>query len=215
MRTRKIRGHKRIWKQIDYWIEDNKTLDLNQLSNRQRDYTKIRIYPWNGFSRTNSKTPEPKRETKKRLLQGLFEIYDSWKSVLDKTGQPYYLKIWLFEPRFSKSQVACAFGDCLDFYENMFYRPDKLEEFGNLNYSILKGNLQKFSWEYRLDEEHFDESQVGSPEDFGSIEDYLENKKWFERMKKSQHRTTKLKQPIENVAEFYSVKMGNVWLGEK
>ena len=127
MKSKKIRGHKRIWKDIENWRLDNLDIDLADylLNCRNRCYSKIRVHPWSGLSLTKSITPQPNRKTKLKMIEGLLDIYENWKEQLDKLGQPYYLKIWFFEPRFSKSQVVCAIGDNIDFYENTFFKPDR------------------------------------------------------------------------------------------
>ena len=210
MKTKKIRGHKRRWKDIDQWVETHKNLDLDYLKEYQRDYAKIRVHPWSEISLTNSQTPEPKRTTKIKILSGLFEIYDSWKKELSKLGESYYLKIWLFEPRFSNSQVVCAIGDYLEFYDNTFFKADYTKEFNTENYGRLKKEVAKFKWEYRLDEDHFDNSERGDPELYATLNDYEE-----EKMLNKPHRTTKFKKPIGEATEYYSFKKGDVWLGEK
>jgi hypothetical protein len=50
---------------------------------------------------------------------------------------------------------------------------------------------------------------------YASLADYEEDKRWFEKMLKKPHRTTKLKEPIGDATESYSFKKGDVWLGEK
>lgn len=92
MRTKKIRGHRRHWKNIDNWIEAHKSLDLHFLKDRQYDYAKIRVHPWSGINMVMSQIPEPKGTTKSKILYGLIEIYDTWKTELNKLGEPYYLK---------------------------------------------------------------------------------------------------------------------------
>lgn len=215
MKTKKIRGHKRRWNDIDQWVETHKNLDLNYLKEYKRDYAKIRVHPWSGISLTNSQTPSPKGQTKSRILSGLIEIYDSWKRELDKLDENYYLRIWLFEPRFANSQVVCAIGDYLDFYENTFFKPDESKKLNPEKYGQLKDEIENFNWEYRLDEDHFDNSEPGDPELYATLADYEEDKKWFEKMLKKPHRTTKFKEPIGEATESYSFKKGDVWLGEK
>lgn len=215
MKTKKIRGHKRRWNDIDQWVETHKNLNLDYLKEYQRDYAKIRVHPWSGISLTNSQTPEPKGQTKTKILNGLIEIYDSWKKELDKLDESYYLRIWLFEPRFSNSQVVCAIGDYLDFYENTFFKPDELRTLNPENFGQLNKEIDSFNWEYRLDEDHFDKNEIGTPEEFISQKEFEENKKWFNRIMKKNHRTTKYSEPIGEATESYSFKKGDVWLGEK
>jgi len=212
---KKIRGHRRIWRKIPYWIEVNKSLDIVYLKERQRDYAKIRIHPWGGIYSSFYQIPEPKRETKAKILQGLIKIYDSWEEELDKIQENYYLKIWLFEPRFSFSQVVCSIGDCLNFYDNTFFKPEYSKKLNPKNYGRLEKEVSKFNWEYRLDEDHFDANEIGNPEDFISLKAFKENEKRFNKIMKKPHRITKYSSPIGVANESYSFKKGDVWIGQK
>ena len=215
MRQKKIRGHSRRQKQIDIWRLDNLSLDLNDylLNERDRYYTKIRIHPWSGISLTKSVTPEPTGKTKQKMLNGLIDIYEYWENQLNKLEQPYYLKIWLFDPRFSQSQVVCAIGDNVDFYENAFYKPEINKTIQLDNFGSLKTKLSKLNWDYRIDEDHYDNNYVGEPEFYASRQDYEETKMWFDKLLKKPHRTHKFKEPIGAITESYLFKSGEIWLG--
>jgi hypothetical protein len=215
VRQKKIRGHNRRHKQIDIWRLDNLSLDLTDylLNQHDRYYAKIRVHPWSGLSLTNSVIPEPTGKTKQKMLNGLLDIYEEWKKQLDKLGQPYYLKVWLFEPRFSQSQVVCAIGNNVNFYKSTFYKPDRNKVIQLDNYGSLKTKLSKFNWDYRLDEYHYDNTEVGQPEIYASRQDYEETKTWFDKLLKKPHRTYKFKEPIDDIIESYSFKRGDIWLG--
>lgn len=215
MRQKKIRGHNRRQKQIDHWRLGNLSLDLTDylLNISDRYNTKISIHPWNGLSITNSAIPQPKGKTKQKMLNGLLDIYEDWKAKLDKLGQPYYLKIWLFEPRFSQSQVVCAIDENVDFYKNTFDEPGVVNAIQLEHYGTLKAKLSKLSWECRLDEDHYFNNEVGEPEDYASKVDYEHMVHWFEKLLKKPHRTHKLTEPIGEMTESYSFKRGYVWLG--
>ncbi len=215
MRKKKIRGHNRLHKQIDNWRLDNLSLDLNDylLNERDRYYAKIRVHPWSGISVTNSVTPEPTRKTQQKILNGLLDIYGDWKNQLDKLGQPYYLKVWLFEPRFSQSQVVCAIGDNVDFYENTFYKPETNKIIQLDKYGSIKTKLSKLNWEYRLDEDQYYNNEVGEAEIYASRQDYEETKMWFNKLLKKPHRIHKFIEPIGDTTESYSFKRGEIWLG--
>ena len=217
MRQKKIRGHNRRHKQIDNWLLNHLSLDLTDylLNERDRYYAKIRVHPWSGLSLTNSVTPQPTGKTKQKMLNGLLDIYENWKTQLDKLGQPYYLKVWLFEPRFSQSQVVCAIGDNFDFYENTFYKPDTYKTKQLDSYGTLKIKLSNLNWDYRLDEDHYDNTEVGKPEIFASRQDYEDTVKWFAKLLKKPHRTHKFKEPIGETKESYSFKRGDIWLGRQ
>lgn len=166
VRQKKIRGHKRRHKQIDNWRLDNLSLDLTGylLNERDRYYAKIRVHPWSGLSLTNSITPQPTGKTKQKILNGLLDIYENWKAQLDQLGRPYYLKVWLFEPYFSNSQVVCAIGDSIDLYENIFYKPDTNKIIPFERYGILNTKLSKLNWNYNLNEGYYENSEVGKTE---------------------------------------------------
>ncbi|WP_051568579.1 hypothetical protein [Crocinitomix catalasitica] len=215
MRTKKIRGHRRRWEAIKYWVESQKNLDLEYVKKYRRDYSKIRIHPWSGISFSNSQIPEPAGQTKVKILSGLIDIYDSWKKELDKLGETYYLKIWLFEPRFSNSQVVCAIGDSITFYEDTFSISDDAKALILKNYGQLADDVAKFNWEHRLDEDHIDNSEPGEPELYATIADYEEAKKCVEKMLKKPHKTIKFKEPIGETTESYAFLKGNIWLGGK
>ncbi|MFA8435423.1 MAG: hypothetical protein ACEPOZ_12965 [Marinifilaceae bacterium] len=214
MRSKKIRGHRRRWKDIDEWVLAHKALDMDYLRDYERDYAKIRVYPWSGISVTNSCIPEPKGETRRRILQGLIDIYWEWKRILDNTNEIYFLKIWLFEPRFSQSQVVCAIGESLEYYKDTFYKPNQGKPFRPERYGRLTSKMNEFQWDYRLDEDHIYSSELGEPEDYGCQDDYDEMKRWLQQMLRKPHRTTILNDVAGETNEFYSFRKGKVWLGQ-
>lgn len=147
------------------------------------------------------------------MLNALLDIYEDWKRQLDKLGQPYYLKLWLFEPRFSQSQVVCAIGNSLEYYETTFFKPELDKTLRLENYGSLRTRLEKLNWEYRLDEDHYDNCVVGKPSEYASFQDFNDRKKWFNRLLKKPHRTYQLKEPIGETTELYSFQRGDIWVG--
>ena len=212
----KIRGHKRIWRKIEQWLLNSKNININYLISRERDYVKFSVYPWIGISRLKVRSiiPEPKAKTKQKILDGLLEIYDSWKNELDKLDEPYYLKIWLYEERFARSQVVCAIRDEIHFYDKTFSKPDSAKEIDKRKFGNNK-KLDNYKWELRLDEDIYDNFFIGEPNDYGSESEYLDSKKWFEKMLLKKHRKYSLENPTEDYYELYAFEKGKVWLGEK
>lgn len=213
MRQQKIRGFNRRFRDIDNWRLENLDLRLDLIEKYNGDHIDIVVHPWCDISIINSKIPEPKKKTKKLMLNGLIDIYESWKNQLDRLGKPYYLKIWLFEQRFSKSQVVCAVADRIDFYENNFFKPDFKKQFKPNNYGQLSGRLQKFDWDYRLDEDHYENNFVGESDLYASRQDYDDSIIWFNRLLKKPHRLTKFDEPIGEATESYSFNQGDLWIG--
>ncbi len=212
-RIRKIRGHRKKWKDIDNWVERCKSLDLNYLQSRERDYVKIWVHPRSGISVTNSEIAQPGGETKKRILQGLIDIHNSWKSTLDEMGEPYYLKIWLFDPFFSRSQVVCAIRSNMNFYETTFYQPEQPKMLVPAHYGKLADQMARFNWDYHWDEFQFSQAELGEPEDYASPEDYLGQKQWFDNLMKKPLRRFEQQNSVGETFEVFGYHQGTVWIG--
>lgn len=214
MKTKKIRGHKRRWKAIVQWVEASRQFDVDALEICQRNFVKVNIHPWCDLDVLNSQTPEPNGKTRQYILNGLIQIYNAWKKSLNTLNEPYYLKIWLYEPRFSKSQVVCSIRDGTDFYNLTFHNPNLNKKLNPQNYGSLEKEMAKFNWEYRYDEEHINNTQLGHPDDYYAMENYHQERIKFEQRMKKPHRVTTYTEPIGDATEAYSFKKGVVWIGE-
>jgi hypothetical protein len=215
MRQQKIRGNKRRQRYIEEWRLENLKLRFDLIEKYGGYHIDIVVHPWCDISIVNSKIPEPRGIIKQLMLNGLIDIYESWKEQLDKLGQPYYLKLWLFTTRFSKSQVVCATGEKIEHYENVFFKPDKDKILVLENFGTLKARLAQLTWDYRLDEDHYDNCTVGEPERYASRQEYLDTQTWFTRLLKKPHRTEEFQESIDgnHRAELYSFQRGELWIG--
>lgn len=164
MRQRKIRGHNRRQKQIENWRKYSLTLDIENLIKYKKDYVKIWVHPWSGLSMKNSFYPEPNGKTKSLIVNALFDIYENWKNQLEQLGQNYYLKIWLHEPRISKSQVVCAIGDKVGHYGNIFNVSNKKVDLNVKSYSKTNSKISTFNWKLHLDEDYVEISVADNVE---------------------------------------------------
>ena len=206
IRTKKIRGHKRIWKNIEYWKNNAKQLDLEHVKSYQRDYSKIWVRPYSNLCLGNSVTPAPKGKTRQKIIEGLFEIHENWKLQLAALNKPYYLKIWFYHPDVSKSQVVCAIGDFINFYNITFHNPNE-----NKDFPFDKRNLD---WEHRIHEEHFNEEDIiGDVSEWASEDDFNANKKWIEKKLKQPHRVSKQEYDDGIIKTYHSFRVCDVWLG--
>lgn len=214
MRTKKIRGLKRRLKSIEKWRLEYCSMNIIDILQRNDSfYAKIRVDPWSRLSLVNSKIPEPKGKIKQTIFQGLLDIYEYWKVQLESLGQPYYLKIWLFEPRFSQSQVVCAINNCITYYETNFFNPTESKKMNTNHYKTLQSRIDTLHWEYFWDEDYYDNTDVGKPQDYSSIKDYEESKTWFKQLLQMPHRTNIFNEPIGDIVESYLFKRGDLWIG--
>lgn len=212
MKTQKIRGQKRRSKQIQRWVNSNLALDKLQLKDYNRDYCKVIVHPWCDISIINSIYPEPMGKNRIKIVSGLLDIYESWKLELESLGINYYLKIWLYEPYLSKSQVVCAIDDKLNFYDDAFYKILSKKELQAKNYGSLEGRIKKFKWEPFQDEMTLESDYVGEAKDYLDERSYIESKKWYHRTMKKPHRIFKMLVDGEE-RTFSAFPKGIVWVG--
>lgn len=211
MRYKKIRGLKRKVANIPKWIEGY--LEFHNEHLNEYNYNKAKVYvdPWDNLNFTNSQIPEPKGKAKRDILKGLEKIYDSWKIELEKLNKPYYLKIWVYEPRVSKSQVVCAIEDRIEHYENLFIKAD----FKQNNSSFTNVLDADFKWQSKIDEEEFLESDLLWPIDqYENIEDSYSDRRLLTKLKNGDYRKEVINTNGDNDIIYFQPK-GKIWVGEK
>lgn len=212
MRYKKIRGLKKKVARIQYWIEENLELNIEHLTEHKYNYTKFYVDPWNNLILTDSQIPEPKGNAKKEILNGLEKIYDNWKTELEKLNKPYYLKIWVYEPRLSKSQVVCAIDERIEHYENIFEKAD----FKQNSSSITNEFSSDFKWQPKIDENLYWESDLLWPIDrYKRTEDGYADRKLLTKLKKGNYRNQIIDNPNEKKDTIYFLPKGKIWIGEK
>ena len=215
MRYKKIRNGKRILDNIKEWRDNSIKLDLESLGTLKREYVKIMVPPYNYLQISSSRFPEPQGIIRQHLLSALLDIFDNWKISLDKLGKPYYLKIWLYNQRFAQSQVVCAIDDLIDFYEPTFHKPEEQKKIDLSSYGNLSSRMDKMTWQYALDEEHWDNTSIGEIDEYATENDFYETKRWLKKRLQKPHRKTVNPDTNSLIKEYYSFKHGTVWIGGK
>jgi hypothetical protein len=211
----KVRGHHRRQRQVELWRQRSLLLDLEALRAYERAYVKIHVPPWNGLALRNSPLLPPAGRTKVAMLAGLLDIHDSWKDQLDRQSEPYYLRVWLFEPHVESSQVVCATGTSLNFYDNVFHRADSQPAARPNGNGAMHDRFGKFTWQRCIDEAVYDNTDVGTASDYTSPEEFEQAKVWFNRLLQRPHRIEKLTTKVEEIEEVYYFKRGYVWVGQR
>lgn len=164
---------------------------------------KFKVYPWT-ISIINSSIPQPKGKIRQQIINGLLDIYDQWLLQLASLGQPYYLKIWLYEPRLLESQVVCALGERIDYYESLFSDSNDLSKRQAADHNPRIGRLAFYNWkQYRDDEIYIvDEEEKLSDYDYKSTN-------WIRQQLKKAHEV----KVLEDNRKLYFVRRGNLWVG--
>ena len=211
MKQRKIRGNRRLQKQIPKWVGDAVGINMDFLSKNKYWYADVIVHPWCDISIINSEIPEPKSVTRNLIILALERIYDNWKLQLDKLNEPYYLKIWLYEPRVSKSQVVCAIGERIEYYNNSFNRIDALRKKSDLCNKLSS----EFEWKSFEDSQIWSEENLLSPiELYKNIEDYNESIRLLLKIRKANYKTLEIDTLDGSDILHYQPK-GVIWIGEK
>ena len=112
---KKVRGWKRRLRELDAFRRRHEALDPAWLGESGVRYVKVWLDPWSRLVPRN-----PPAWFQRRILAAFLQILSSWRRTLDATGEPYYLRLWLFDPEFHQSQVVAAVGSRIPFYENTF-----------------------------------------------------------------------------------------------
>ena len=210
---KKIRGNKRRIKQIENWRINNLEIDLDYLEKTNKDYVKCRIFPWNPVAISIHNYPNPKGKIRKKIIESFFDIYESWNIQLKQLGKPFYLKIWMFEPDIYNSQVVCAINEKIEYYENIFHKPEQQKKLAKSSLEKISNRIDEYNWNYNIEEYPIFENEY-LREKFASDKDYLEEQKWLKSELKKPFR--EINQVREGITEkIFLIKGSDVWLGEK
>jgi len=199
---KKIRGWKRRIKQIEQWKQRHIDLDIELLSRNNRDYVKLWINPFYRLTRRN-----PPMWYSRLILEAMIKVYQSWSQQMKSLNEPFYLKIWLYNPNFIESQIVVAFRECIDYYDNTFDKSNDIKAFPSHLYG-KKVDLQEFKWELAIDSDNYWLSDLREdiPLGFKTDKDIevIKNKAY-------KNETVNFSYGEDTV---YKVKVGDVWLGE-
>ncbi|MFD1954845.1 hypothetical protein ACFSL6_11890 [Paenibacillus thailandensis] len=199
---KKIRGWKRRIKQIEQWKFRHINLDLEGLCRNHRDYVKVWIDPFYRLKRRN-----PPIWYSRLIVEAMLEVYQAWYQRMKQLNEPFYLKIWLYDPNFIQSQIVVAFRECLNFYDQTFEKSNNKKAFPCVRYGNIT-SLQLFKWELAVDSTQYLLSELLEDKRLGYM-----TEKDIEAIQKKAHKveTVKFSMGEDTV---YSVKVGDVWLGE-
>ena len=112
---KKVRGWKRRLRELERFRLAHRELDVDALRRNEVAYVKLLLDPWSRLV-----PRDPPVWFGRRVLAAFLDILRSWHGALEATGEPYYLRLWLFDPRFHRTQVVAAMGDRIRWYEKSF-----------------------------------------------------------------------------------------------
>ena len=194
----KIRGLRKRRAEIERWISNSLSLDLDRIKKYQYEYTKIYVYPWSNLFCNE----QPPSDYRNQITSGLIDIYMNWRTELEKLDEPYYLKIWLSYPRFMKSQVVAGIGERIQWYNNVFPPVEEDFAFPISSFTKAEEKISKLNWTPFLDEDTFFESDV----------EYTESQKFINRIREKHDKKIIIDgEDGEDIC--YTKTRGIVWCG--
>lgn len=198
----KIRGWKRRKRKIEEWKQQALILDWDALEKDQRYYVKIWIPPFYSVPKRN-----PPHWYNQLIFESIIDIYSSWHHQLTKLGEPFYLRIWLYDPNFIHSQIVVAFREMVHFYDQSFNRTTVPLPFPSEKFSYQQSLIDQFEWESYVDEVSYFDEELNEYLDEGLMS--LEE---IEKIKSTSTIHTHSSQTGDE--RLYFVEIGGVWIGK-
>ena len=210
---RKIRGHRKIKKRIEKWRADYLLPNMEMIAEKHYDYVKVWVNPYANLRYKERNYAGPKSENRILILNSLLDIYDNWDKELKKMDIPYFLKIWLFEPRITSSQVVCGISDRIELYENVYSLNLDKVSFPSERYITLNNRLNQFDWIPAIDEEIID-NDFWSKEQYLFESEYYNDQRIYRKLEKKLVKKKDLTDDYQKLIRYY-VPKGNIWIGNK
>ncbi|WP_410981780.1 hypothetical protein [Bacillus cereus] len=201
-KKKKIRGWKRHKRKIDKWRRNVIDLDMNDIRENQRDYAKLWIHPFYSLARIN-----PPNWYRRLLLNEMIDVYLSWYKKMEKENENFYLKIWLYEPDFMKSQIVVAYKDCVKFYDDTFDKQTNEKTFPFHKYESFKDKLALFEWEAHIDVDVYWGGELKEDMNLG-----FKTKDEVDEIINQSYKNEKIKLN-DGYDILYNVNVGDVWVG--
>lgn len=136
------------------------------------------------------------------------DVYQSWYQKLNELGEPFYLKLWIFDPHFINSQVVAAYKDYLHFYDQTFEVGYQEKEFPFGKYTYLREKLEMFYWHRHIDCDVYTESDLLDDIQLGWM-----SQNELEAIKRKAHKVETIHLSDGEIDRTYSVQVGDVWVG--
>ncbi|MFD1885797.1 hypothetical protein [Paenibacillus wenxiniae] len=201
-RTKKIRGWKRRKRSIQLWREQMIELDIETMRSEDFDYAKLWIYPFYSIAPIN-----PPHWFQRLLLSEMIDVYAHWQKRMEQEQEPFYLKIWLYEPNFILSQIVVAYRSRLNFYDHHFQPVSTSQPFPFASTGKLGEQLQQLDWQLCIQEELYWSKELQHNVAKG-VQTEAEVQCLIDRAY-----ATETVQYGGEEQTVYNVRTGNVWLG--
>lgn len=199
---KKIRGWKRHKRKIERWKQSAIDLNMDYVRENQRDYAKLHIHPFYSLVPRN-----PPTWFNRLLLDAMIDVHLHWHEKMTNEKEDFYLKMWLYEPDFIRSQIVTSYKECINFYSDTFDKHPASKPFPIHKYKSLEDKLSLFDWECHIDRDEYWESELKEDIELG-----FKTVAEVEDIKRKSYKAEKLNLSYGDDTR-YRVDTGDVWLG--
>jgi hypothetical protein len=194
---KKVRGWPRRLRQLDALGRRYAVPGEAALAHGGYDYVRLWLDPWSRLVRRN-----PPAGMRRRMLAALLDLHRSWEAHLAARGEPFYLAVWLFHPRFHESQLVAAVGERIGYYETSFPPDPGAPPRPPALYDDAAYDLGALAWTPGLDADYVLQSDLDA---------YPERRAAFERQR---HRIAD-EATTAGGERVYALRAGTVWVGRR
>jgi len=115
--------------------------NIDLIKENHYDYVKVWVSPFDNLRYKERNYTGPKSINRDLILNSLLDIYENWDLQLKQLNIPYYLKIWIYEPRITSSQIVCGIEDRIKHYADIFSLATTKMQFPLDRYKALQNRI--------------------------------------------------------------------------
>lgn len=194
-------------KGIQEWIEQKEYLDENKFDKEKLVKQKYLNYQIDDCYDYLDKVEE---KTRNEIFEVLYRTYSNWKTELFDLNVPFYLGVWIYNPRLPKSEVVCAIGnEKIDYYQNKCFDISN-EQKKIIDLKDFKREKDTLVWTKKIDFDTLEDWEINFPK-----ENYENEKHWLEYQEYFKNFINKSYKVDENKnGKKYYKNVGEIWTGE-
>lgn len=148
-------------KKIDKWKRGCYHIDFNELDNDDYYNVEVWIKPWVGTVKKGKYKlvkEEVAEDYKGDVVNALFDIFHYWIELLSDYKEPYFLGLFFYEDRVSRSQIILSINEKSEFYKRQFVESNRVKDFSY--FSLLERALVKYDCSYYKTNDSTDENVI-------------------------------------------------------
>lgn len=198
---KRIEGIKE-WIDKEYYLEDSA---FNKEALLEQEYLNFQIDDCYDYSNPIE------GDIRDEIFKILFKTYAEWKARLLELKIPFYLGVWIYDPRLPKSEIVCAISKTkIDYYKSHCF--DAVEESETMiDIGTFKAKKNELTWSQKIDAKTLEEWEINYPkENYESEKHWLKFQDYYKKFIQESYKTLTDKEE----KKIYYKRVGSIWIGE-